>query len=121
MPKDDVIAALGKATGPDRELDAAIFYDLLGHCRHANKVRSGAQSDTGFDCPDCGADSWGNTGPTGQRLHHTVPAYSASIDAALTLYIHRPDVVSTCPRKVCADALRQRTKVLGEGPEGGAQ
>lgn len=85
MTKAELIAALEKATGPCRELDAAIFYDLLGHCRHANKVRSGAQSDTGFDCPDCGADSWGNTGPTGQRLHHTVPAYSASIDAALTL------------------------------------
>jgi hypothetical protein len=73
------------AEGADRSIDKAIYYDCLGYCQHTNTKRSGAQSDTGFDCLDCGADSWGNLGSKGQRLHDAVPAYTASIDAALSL------------------------------------
>lgn len=78
------------ASGPDREIDALIYHDLLGFCRHARKVKTGAQSDTGFDCLDCGADSWGNKSrkggyPAGQGLHDSAPRYTASIDAAMTL------------------------------------
>ena len=49
------------------------------------------------------------------------PRFTASLDAAMGLYMDKPDVISTCPRKVCADALRQRAEVLGKGPEGRAQ
>ncbi len=49
---------------------------------------------------------------------HYDPAYTASVDAALMLYKHKPDMVSSCPRKVCADALRQRIALLDEGNEG---
>lgn len=72
-------------SGPDREVDRIIYRDVLGFCLHANTVRSGAQSDTGFDCVDCGADSWGNKGKHGQKLRDAAPAYTASIDAAMTL------------------------------------
>lgn len=76
--------------GRCRAIDATIYHDLLGFCRHANKERTGAQSDTGFDCMDCGADSWGNKSrkggyPVGQGLHDSAPRYTASIDAALSL------------------------------------
>jgi hypothetical protein len=77
------------APGPDRELDQAIYHDVLGYCRHVRTERSGAQSDTGFDCLDCGADSWGNKSkppyPPGQKLHDAAPAYTESLDAAMTL------------------------------------
>lgn len=50
-----------------------------------------------------------------------VPRYfTSSLDAALTLYIHIPDMISTNPRKVCADALRQRNEILGKGRDGRA-
>lgn len=74
-----------KLTGPDREVDAEIHYDLLGWCRHSNKKWTGAESDTGFDCLDCGADSWGNKSKRGQGLYDKLPAYTASIDSAMTL------------------------------------
>jgi hypothetical protein len=76
---------LAKATGPDRDIDKAIHGELLGKCLHPRTTWSGAQSDTGRTCDDCGADSWGNRGGDGQRLHDSVPAYTASIDAAVTL------------------------------------
>lgn len=85
-----LIERIEKSEGADREIDALIYHDLLGFCRHARKVKTGAQSDTGFDCLDCGADSWGNKSreggyPAGQGLHDSAPNYTASIDAALTL------------------------------------
>lgn len=80
-----LIERLEKATGPDKILDCAIHYDALGFCRHVNLDETGAQSDTGFTCAQCGADSWGNKGNLGQRLYESVPTYTASIDAALTL------------------------------------
>ncbi|NML11287.1 hypothetical protein HHL08_14220 [Sphingobium sp. AR-3-1] len=87
MSDRDTMLALAERveSGPDREVDAAIHYDVLGWCRHANTVRSGAQSDTGFECIDCGADSWGNKSNRGQGLRDRLPAYTASIDAAMTL------------------------------------
>ncbi len=86
----ELIERIEAASGPDREIDHAIYHDLLGFCRHLNKKRTGAQSDTGFDCLDCGADSWGNKSreggyPAGQGLHDSAPRYTASIDAAMTL------------------------------------
>ena len=85
-----LIERIERSGGPDRDLDAAIYHDLLGFCRHAKKERTGAQSDTGFDCMDCGADSWGNKSrkggyPVGQGLHDSAPRYTASLDDAVTL------------------------------------
>lgn len=72
--------------GPDWEVDKLIAV-LNGWCLHpSNRQRDdSAQSDTGYTCLDCGADSWGNTGPTGQKRSASLPAYTGSLDAAMTL------------------------------------
>jgi len=82
----DLAERIEAATGPDRELDKAIAV-ASGWCLHpSNRQRNdSAQSDTGYTCLDCGADSWGNTGPTGQKRHAPIPAYTGSIDAAMML------------------------------------
>jgi hypothetical protein len=70
-------ASIAAATGPDRELDTEI-HALAGFCLHPRDQwkRSGAQSDTGFTCKLCGADSWGNLGKNGERFHDVVPSYT---------------------------------------------
>lgn len=37
-----------------------------------------------------------------------IPHFTASLDAALSLYLILPNLVPSCPRKATADALRQR-------------
>lgn len=81
---NSLLERIGGATGPDRTLDTEIGR-LTGWCFHDNTRDGGCQSDTGFTCLDCGADSWGNVGPTKQKWGGRVPAYTASIDAALTV------------------------------------
>ena len=39
-------------------------------------------------------------------VHHDIPHYTTSLDAALTLYRDRPDFVPSDPRLTCVDALR---------------
>ncbi len=90
MEIKSLIERIEKSEGADREIDALIYHDLLGFCRHARKVKTGAQSDTGYDCLDCGADSCGNKSreggyPAGQGLHDSVPRYTASMDAVRSL------------------------------------
>lgn len=99
--------------GPDWEVDKLIAV-LNGWCLHpSNRQRDdSAQSDTGYTCLDCGADSWGNTGPTGQKRSASLPAYTASLDAAMTLYARVPDRVPSDARIATAEALKQRAEVL---------
>ena len=89
-----------QAAGPDRELDAeivaAITHGVVG---------------MGDETPD---DDWLN------RLYQwepprvwgdswlPVPTYTASLDAAVTLYPVLPEVIPSCPRKASAAALRAR-------------
>ena len=56
-----------KASGPDRELDKAIWA-ALGNCNHD---RTG-----GYICLDCGKDTYGEK---------SAPVFTASLDAAMTL------------------------------------
>lgn len=86
--KEDLIAARARveqATGPDRILDAMLEADIAGRCLHGSWHSEGPDGDRGRVCDDCGADSWGNLGKFGQRLNGPVPAFTASIDAALGL------------------------------------
>jgi hypothetical protein len=76
------------ATGIDREIDKSIWV-MLGKCLHSRTTYERVQGDSGHTCDDCGADSWGNLGKFGQRLHDGVPAYTASLDAAMTLLTER--------------------------------
>lgn len=85
MSYEPLLDALDAAAGPDIELDLAIAISLTGWCEHKNLKDTGCQSDTGFTCRDCGADSWGNTGPTKQKLHAKLPAYTASLEAIFGL------------------------------------
>ena len=82
----DLIERLSALDGPDREVDTEIAL-LGGWCLHPTDRQrdDSAQSDRGYTCLDCGADSWGNTGPTGQRRGALLPHFTSSIDAALTL------------------------------------
>ena len=73
---------LRAATGPDRELDLLI-HEASGRCAHRSKAATlnfikmihTIQRDGRFTCKDCGDDFYG----------FSVPYYTASIDAAVTL------------------------------------
>ncbi|MCX7585065.1 hypothetical protein [Phenylobacterium sp. 58.2.17] len=87
MEASELIGRLEAASEGSRELDMAIAVHVEGWCLHpADRQRDdSAQSDTGWTCLDCGADSWGNTGPTGQKRHASAPAYTTSLDAIVEL------------------------------------
>jgi hypothetical protein len=42
----------------------------------------------------------------------TPPYYTARLDAAVTLYAVLPAVIPSCPRKVCAAALREKAGIM---------
>ena len=79
-----LIAKIEAATEPSRELDRCLAIEV-GICLHDKLERSGAQSDTGFTCAHCGADTWGNVGKYGQKLSDRIPPFTSSIDAAMAL------------------------------------
>lgn len=83
----DLIERLERATGPDRELDAAIW------CwRH----------------PEYEMRNNGFTKHPNRFVQSKSPEYTGSLDAALTLFPNLPDTIDTIPRKACIAALRAR-------------
>jgi hypothetical protein len=48
------------------------------------------------------------------RLRPATPAYTASLDAAASLYPTLPDTIPSCPRKATAAALRARLAQMGD-------
>lgn len=102
------------ATGPCRDLDAQIalrclpqFSGWIEHpANNGNQYGELAPSREAFD-------EW--LIHDGEPCLIAAPAYTSSLDAAMTLYIDKPAMVSSDPRKVVLDALRQREKVLGKG------
>lgn len=87
MSIKELIERLERATGPDRELDAAIAQAI------------------GIDIGYFVRDMRGNF--IGVSNNVTIPACTSSIDAALTLYKSKPDRVPSDPRKACVEALKQ--------------
>ena len=74
-----------QAAGPERELDCHIHALIEG--RNIKPER------------------WIET----VRVYsHMVPHYTASLNAAITLYETLPEVIPSCPRKASAAALRAR-------------
>lgn len=71
-----LIKKLRDATGPDREIDLAVW-EAVGRCAHRNCSVEYVQSDSDWTCDDCGADTNG--------LNNRVPSISFSLDAALAL------------------------------------
>ena len=99
MPKDELIAALEKATGPDRELDCEIalavdggeiVWKMANYTMESHPARRYASSDH--------VGGYGNA---------PVPQYTASIDAALTLVPEgwTRDVDATAPEMGIAVTL----------------
>ena len=101
-------------SGADREVDYAIW-----QVAQPRKAQERFYSERGMLPGNRSDDQKDVTAHA--RAKVAAPAFTASLDAAMGLYMDKPDVISTCPRKVCADALRQRAEVLGKGPEGRAQ
>ena len=94
------------ATGPDRELDGWIYAHmtrgeryLIGNepGRFPQKPIYGERMDVMREYPSTDSADYINA-----------PRYSASLDAALTLYIRVPERVPSDPRLAAAEALRQR-------------
>lgn len=79
-----------KATGPCRELDKDIAIALGAHT---------VQIDRGGRGMMLFADSGG-----------PLPLWTASLDAAMTLYLRVPERVPSDPRLATAEALRQRAE-----------
>lgn len=122
----DLIARIEAANEGSRELDAEIAASQ-GWCLHPRTEYEAAQSDTGFTCLDCGADSWGNLSRNGlgQRLRDEPPRYTRSLDSALTLV---PEgwtfgVNTFAPNEVFnpggAQAYVMRADALGKSDAGG--
>ena len=103
----DLAVRCEAATGPDRELDGLIHAALNPEMtivvdhepgRFPQKAIFGVPGDlirSGFDLVAL-AD------------YISAPPYTASIDAAMGLYVRVPDRIPSDPRKVAAEALRQR-------------
>ena len=111
MTRDDLnalIARVEAATGPDREADTAAFLTAhrpavwFGSAVTAISVdRDGKwRCVTADKCMhlDCGE----------------VPHYTASLDAAASLYPTLPETIPSCPRKATAAALRARLAQIGD-------
>lgn len=86
MTPTELLAALEGATGPSRELDAEI---------------AASEGWTRF------SDYW--LSPSGRQRQYHPPAYTASLDAALTLYKEKPECVPFNPIKACIEGLKQWT------------
>jgi hypothetical protein len=89
-----------QAAGPDRELDAEIALacgvvtSRDGNCFYGHKYYSVMVLDYDYDDTEYRAPE--------------LPSYTASLDAAVTLYFALPQVSPSCPRKASAAALRAR-------------
>jgi hypothetical protein len=90
-----------QAAGPDRELDVAIARALDWKPLY--------RDDYSKWWPPAAVED--SRARKRSILHHPtqpLPAFTASLDAAVILYPMRPDVIPSCPRKASAAALRAR-------------
>jgi hypothetical protein len=85
-----------QAAGPDRVLDAEITKSFIP--RDATHV---VRSRYGWSFIIAQELEWLENQP-----------YTASLDAAVTLYPELPEVIPSCPRKASAAALRARAAML---------
>lgn len=98
------------ATGPDRELDLCVKAAVYGGSAMVSPFN-------GEWCLYREATEDPRKGRVLERprsISHATwiaDAYTASLDAAMTLYIQVPPFVPSCPRKATSEALRQRAEV----------
>jgi hypothetical protein len=87
-----------QAAGPDRELDAEIAVALFG-----GEIIWKTANWTINSYP---ARRVKNSDYVGGYQNAAIFTYTESLDAAVTLYPVLPEVISSCPRKASAAALR---------------
>lgn len=112
MTTDSELIALAErveaATGPDRDIDISIL-------RHVDPERlewmNGQYAKGASELMALGPDAWEARKDALYTSCYTPPRYTASVDAAMTLYIQAPPFVPSCPRKATSEALRQRAEV----------
>lgn len=97
----DLAARCEAATEPDRELDAmiAVAVDFVGEDSNPPSARA-LHTDFG------GSNSFADIGKHWPRL----PPYTASLDAAMSLYLRVPERIPSNPCLAAAEALRQRAE-----------
>jgi hypothetical protein len=88
----------------------------------ASRIEGLAGPDRGIDVLIALAKGWQGkprgswfTPPSLEVVHHRseMPRYTASLNAAMSLYSAPPAMISSCPRKATADALRQLAEDAG--------
>lgn len=89
------------AAGPDEKLDAEIVR-AIGFKYRVRQYSIGLTY--GKDWDRYTAREW----VRGDETLADVPAYTASLDAAMTLYLRVPERVPSNPRLAAAEGLRQR-------------
>ena len=107
MTDAELVARVEALTGPCRETDAEIYLAL-----YLPDWRKGSpwKKTNGWFKPGCAIDAMAFFFHDGLGWNHkTAPTYTASLDAAMTLYIKTPDRVPSNPRLAAAEALRQRS------------
>jgi hypothetical protein len=98
-PLLELAERLEKAAGPDRELDARITVAMA--------AGTGLVELAG---PDCAPGTYWVTLDGGGKSLKTATPWTASLDAAMTLYIRDPERDPSNPRLAAAEALRQRAE-----------
>lgn len=109
------------ATGPDRELDGAVRKAVHGDFGFCGDNEGAWQCCACMEPaiyltqePGCGApmglSDERTSYPNDWREDARLPYYTASLDAAMTLYVCVPERVPSNPRLAAAEALRQRAE-----------
>ena len=88
--------------GPDRKLDVEIFQaiELAPPFQYLNKLIALSWHEQ--------EQAYFAQVSDDMRVRYEPPRFTASLDAALSLYPTKPDTMPTNPRKAAAEALKQR-------------
>lgn len=116
MTLSDLIERLEQATEGSRELECRISLSLFdpqlmvdpgGYSPEQHPAEYAKASKAFGDLS--GWSDW-------EGLYHILDAkpWTTSIDAALTLYLRKPERVPSDPRLACIEALRQRDAIAGK-------
>lgn len=103
---EELAERIEKLDGPDREVDAEIWWE---HGSGKAEWPDYAECDTLSACGFIFGRVPGRPA-NWERVGYRGPAFTASLDAAMTLYEVVPAMVPSCPRKAAAEALRGRSE-----------
>lgn len=106
---EELIAGLKKATGPSKEIDRRIAAVMGWQRITPSQMR---KKYGGWIAPEDYIGRMSDGSPIcdslhGTTIHRDVPDYTASIDAAMTLYKRAPERIPSNALDVCKEALQQ--------------